>query len=179
MYGSTTSNNNGVKPTTTTTTISYDAEIGQDRVRASNSSSNNNNNNNSQSGYTRLVTFMVVVLSLLAVVTLSAGAYVGSGSKNINSSSSVDSTITTTSTESTIASIIPDNSGIINTITESELTFNPTPTALYPTESPTEELDINKAMNIVKELKLKKEVKEAQNKGKIIENNPDISILNE
>ena len=174
MYGSTGSSNssNIVQPTTI---LSYDTEIGQDRISASGSTNRNNN----QSGYTRLVTFMVVVLSLLAVVTLSAGAYVGSSSKNINSSSSIDSTITTTTTETSITSItsiIPDNTGIINTITESEFTFNPTPTALYPTESPSEELDINKALNIVKEIKSKKEVKESQNKGKIIENS---EILNE
>ena len=112
---------------------------------------------------------MIVVLSLLAVVTLSASAYVGG-----NSSSSVDASVTTTTTtttiESTIESIVPDNSGIIKTIVADSYTYNPTPTALYPTESPVEEIDLNKALNIVKEVKVKKETKIAQNKGKIIEN---------
>jgi hypothetical protein len=160
MYG-TTNNNDDIKASTTT---SYDAELGgENRIR-----SRNNSKVNNQSGYTRLVTFMIVVLSLLAVVTLSASAYVGG-----NSSSSVDASVTTTTTttiESTIESIVPDNSGIIKTIVADSYTYNPTPTALYPTESPVEEIDLNKALNIVKEVKVKKETKIAQNKGKIIEN---------
>lgn len=160
MYGTTNNIDVNVKPSTT---LSYDTELGEEnRIRS--------NKSNNQSGYTRLVTFMIVVLSLLAVVTLSASAYVGGNSSS--SSSSVDTAVTTTTVESTIESVTPDNSGIIKTIVESSdsYTYNPTPTALYPTESPVEEIDLNQAFNIVKEVKLKKEVKMSQNKGKIIQN---------
>lgn len=167
MYG-TISNNKA------TSSSLHDAEVAQQDRTNSNNYDNNNNikNTNNQSGYTRLVTFMVVVLSLLGVVTLSAGVYVGSSSSSMsNSGGSVDTSITTTITgTTTISSVKPDDTGIINTITATEYTNNPTPTALYPTESPIEEIDLNTAMNVVKDIKTKKEVKESQNKGKIIEN---------
>jgi len=176
MYGSVkNSNNNGIKPTTF---LSYegDTEIGQNQQQnrlINNNNNNNNNNKNNQSVYARLVTFMIVILSLLAVVTLSAGAYVGKSSSN-NISNSVDTSVTTTTTtDSIISTVVPDNTGIINTVSVSDLTYNPTPTALFPTPSPVEEIDINIAKNIVKEVKEKKEIKEAQNKGKLVVDEED------
>ena len=172
MYGSVkNSNNNGIKPTTF---LSYegDTEIGQNQQQNRLINNNNKNNNNNQSVYARLVTFMIVILSLLAVVTLSAGAYVGKSSSN-NISNSVDTSVTTTTTDSIISTVVPDNIGIINTASVSDLTYNPTPTALFPTPSPVEEIDINIAKNIVKEVKEKKEVKEAQNKGKLVVDEED------
>ena len=169
MYGSVkNSNNNGIKPTTF---LEGDTEIGQNSNN--NNNNNNNNNKNNQSVYARLVTFMIVILSLLAVVTLSAGAYVGKSSSN-NISNSVDTSVTTTTTDSIISTVVPDNTGIINTVSVSDLTYNPTPTALFPTPSPVEEIDINIAKNIVKEVKEKKEIKEAQNKGKLVVDEEDI-----
>jgi hypothetical protein len=152
--------------------LSYegDAEIGQQNLHNrhdNNNDNNNNDNNNNQSGYARLVTFMIVILSLLAVVTLSAGAYVGKTSSSI--SNSVDTSVTTTTTDSIISSVVPDSTGIINSISASDWTYNPTPTGLSPTPSPVEEIDINTAKGIVKEVKEKKEIKEAQNKGKLID----------
>ena len=155
MYGTLKNSNGDMK---SSITHEGDTEIGQQnqQARLHNSKNNNSNNNDNdknsnsnQSGYARLVTFMIVILSLLGVVTLSAGAYVGKSSNSI--SSSVDTSVTTTTTtDSIISTVNSDSTGIINSVSVSDLTNNPTPTALFPTPSPVEEISINTAKNIVK-----------------------------